>query len=916
VLAVAAILIAVLVRTGDAQVVDPTFPVVNGLMGRVFLLGDTLYVGGDLTWIGPANGSCVALDATTGDAVTPWPRAQADVYAGLALRLASAGVPDGSGGCYVTGSFENISGVPRFRLAHLRGDGSVDSWNPGLPASWYPTCMARTGSRLFVGGYLDDGGQSRPLLGAIDVASGQILWTAPGAGLKVATLNVRGPLLYAGGYFTSLGGQPRSNIAAINPATGLATDWDPGADGGVLALAVSDSAVFAGGEFTHAGGAAHVGLAALDAVAGQATSWDAGVGSAHVTALVLAGTTLYLGGSLGTVGGQAHGPLAAVDSRTGALLAWDPFPAGEVNALVAGGGMIYAGGSLVPVLAAFGVNPTHLAAFDAASGVRVPWDTDADQAVVGLALEGGRLFAMGAAACGGRQRLYAASIDLASGRVTDWNPHADLPVEAFAAGGSTLYVGGFFTHIAGQPRNGIAAFDRVTGALLPWNPAAGLSTVNVRHMVLRGRTLVVDGWAGSSGRTSVMAGLDLDSGAVPWTATVTGGQFFEINALFASGSKAFLLGDFQSVNGIARRSAAALDVTSGELAAWNPQLSGWCSTGIVVEDEILLYGNLGTVAGQTTPGSVVVDTSSGAVLVRPAPSAIIANVVSLDGTNLYVGGPDEVTDPQPDLWTQARAFDVHSGVVLPWYVGITRRLGNSYVGTSSIASRADQVWLAGDFDVAHQAIRYGLAHVLPADGTPPAVNVVTPAGGLLTVGSAQTLTWNAVDDQRVLSADLLLSRSGPSGPWEMLAGGLEGVSAYDWSVTRPASNDCWLQVIARDAAGNQASATSLASFAIVDTSTMLAVDPRASSSTVALMPPTPMPACARTWVGYELPARAVVVLTLFDVQGREVAVLDRGAREPGRRGIAIDASRLRPGLYLVRLQAGSALLQRRLVVVH
>jgi hypothetical protein len=124
-----------------------------------------------------------------------------------------------------------------------------------------------------------------------------------------------------------------------------------------------------------------------------------------------------------------------------------------------------------------------------------------------------------------------------------------------------------------------------------------------------------------------------------------------------------------------------------------------------------------------------------------------------------------------------------------------------------------------------------------------------------------------------------------------------------------------LRVDVRDLAGNQTSAKSPAGFALVDTSTSLAVGPPRSTGTM-LAPPAPSPANDRARIAYELPARATVALAVFDLQGRKVAVLDRGVREPGRHGAAIDTSHLRPGVYLIRLETGGARAERRLLVVH
>ncbi len=57
---------------------------------------------------------------------------------------------------------------------------------------------------------------------------------------------------------------------------------------------------------------------------------------------------------------------------------------------------------------------------------------------------------------GGEPRNGLAAIDL-DGTVRDWNPDPNGDVRAFAVKGSTLYVGGPFTRIDSQPAGGFAA---------------------------------------------------------------------------------------------------------------------------------------------------------------------------------------------------------------------------------------------------------------------------------------------------------------------------------------------------------------------------------------------------------------------------------------------------------------------------
>jgi hypothetical protein len=77
----------------------------------------------------------------------------------------------------------------------------------------------------------------------------------------------------------------------------------------------------------------------------------------------------------------------------------------------------------------------------------------------------------------------------------------------------------------------------------------------------------------------------------------------------------------------------------------------------------------------------------------------------------------------------------------------------------------------------------------------------------------------------------------------------------------------------------------------------------------------PNPFNPSTVVPFALPAPGRVRITVHDLTGRRVAELSDGWRPAGRHEVVFDGHRLASGVYVVRLEAGSALLARPVVLV-
>ena len=103
----------------------------------------------------------------------------------------------------------------------------------------------------------------------------------------------------------------------------------------------------------------------------------------------------------------------------------------------------------------------------------------------------------------------------------------------------------------------------------------------------------------------------------------------------------------------------------------------------------------------------------------------------------------------------------------------------------------------------------------------------------------------------------------------------------------------------------------------------LAVGPRGvvavdegTARTLTLDAPRPNPARGVTTVTYKTPTAGAMRLSVFDLVGREVAVVAEGDAAAGRHVATLDTAGLASGVYVVRLIAGEAVLTRRFVVTR
>jgi hypothetical protein len=503
---------------------------------------------------------------------------------------------------------------------------------------------ASSGSTLYLGGsFTQIGPQTGPGV-AVDAASGaaQSLPQVSGAAATVSSVISDGSGgWYVGGSFTHVGSVARSGLAHINSDGSVDTTLPQvsGSNGSpyptVKTLLLDAGTLYVGGDFTAIGGQARTDLAAVSTGSGAVAGWNPAPNSAFtftltVNALALSGSTLYVGGVFSSIGGQSRGNLAALDatpSGSGGATGWNPsvsFANGlsspVVSALALSGSTLYVGGSFDTI----GTNVLtrhNLAALDTASGsAAATWNPNvgdgsapAAGTVTALALSGAALYVGGDfQTVGGTFHPGLAAVASApagpGSAFAQWDPagaQSDLGAQApsspavstLAASGSTLYVGGNFTSIGGSVRSDVAALNADAdlsgpGAATSWNPDANNPVLAV---AAAGPSVYVGGALTSVGGVARrnLAAVDESTGQVtafdPDAETTAGGVYAgaapAVRALALSAGTLYAGGQFDQIgaNHLTRTALAAVDVASGDATPLDAAVGGPAQSAPVVD---------------------------------------------------------------------------------------------------------------------------------------------------------------------------------------------------------------------------------------------------------------------------------------------------------------------------------------------
>ncbi len=655
--------------TSRAQVLDTTLWVPNSEVKTVLRVGNTIYLGGRFTEVGPQTGSGVGIQYPSGAVVPGFPKVTGIVH---------CVTPDGAGGWYIGGAFTRVNGVVRNCAAHIRADLTLSPWDPNVSSTGAlrVNSILLHGSRVYLAGFFSGaGGQARNHLAAVDRVTGAASSWNPNPISEVNSLAALGANIVVGGRFTSVGGQLRNYIAQLDTTSGLATAWNPGASLSVEGVVVSGSTVYAYGDFGTIGGQSRPLLAALDATTGLATAWNPRPNN-KVKSLAVRNGIVYIGGDFTNFFVNApRNYLAAIDASTGAVRSWNPnvsgwpFTSSRVRSLAFNGPHLLVGGAFMTV---GGQSRTCLAEIDTATALARPWDPHMGSDVLALAVNGSTVFAGGSfLSVGGVTRLRAAALDATTGAATAWNPAANSNVLALAEQSGTLYAIGDFTSIGGASRYQIAALDGVTGAATSWNPQASGASGFLYSVAATPSAVFVGGdfsytFGGTTSRTDLV-GLDRTTGQpIPWwDPRPVDGANNAVWSIVPSGSHVFVGGAFQYIGGLPWKNLAKLDsLTSQTVFGWRPDPDLRVSALAMDGGTLYAAGPFTSIGGQSRAGLAALDPGTG--LATAWSPSVTGSVLRLDAGNghLYLVGQFSQIGSQAS--NGAGAVHLGTGMPLDW----------------------------------------------------------------------------------------------------------------------------------------------------------------------------------------------------------------------------------------------------------
>ncbi len=505
---------------------------------------------------------------------------------------------------------------------------------------------------------------------------------------------------------------------------------------GVESVVVNDATntIYIGGNFTLVGPPTGGG-GVIDAASGTVDTGFPNVNGIIYAVAPDGSGGWYIGGIFTYVGGIARNNIAHIKSDKTLDASWNPDADGFVYAIAVSGSTVYVGGNFTNI---GGHTRYSIAALDASTGLLTAWDPNGNGGIVNagvvnaLSVSDSTVYVGGNfTRIGGQPRNNIAALDASTGNPKPWNPDANFGVTALVVSGSRLYVGGLFTSIGGQIRNNIAALDTTTGTATSWNPNASSS---VYAIAISGSTIYAGGhFTNIGGQTRYyIAALDTSTGlATQWnpnTKEVIG--LNDVQSIAVSGSVVYAGGLFSNIGGQNRNFLAGLDTSTGSATSWNPNANYNVDVLAVSGSAIYAGGEFTSIGDSARSYIAALDATTGAATSwNPGANGSIT-ALAVSGSTIYAGG--EFTNIGGQSRNGIAALNASNGFATSWNPN-----ANSTVTTLAVSDST--VYAGGSFTNIGGQTRNYIAAIDATTGNPTLWNPDANNGVTALVVSGSTV---------------------------------------------------------------------------------------------------------------------------------------------------------------------------------
>jgi hypothetical protein len=807
---------------------------------------------------------------------------------------------------YVGGFFTSAGGVSANNVARFNtltntwsslGTGSSNGVSGGILP--YVSALAVVGDEVFVGGdFTSAGGVSANRVARFNTQTNT--WSSLGTGSQngvsgnnVEALAVVGDEVYVGGDFTSAGGVSANRVARFNTQTNTWSSLGTGSSNGVSgnnveALAVVGNEVYVGGGFTSAGGVSASSVARFNT---QTNTWSSlGTGSSNgvnggVYALAVVGNEVYVGGGFTSAGGVSANRVARFNTQTNT---WSTLGtgsqngvSGNVEALAVVGNEVYVGGDFT---SAGGVSANRVARFNTQTNTWSTLGTGSSNGVDGggvyaLAVVGDEVYVGGDFTSAGG--VSANRVARFNTQTNTWsslgtgsqNGVSGVGVGALAVVGNEVYVGGGFTSAGGVSANRVARFNTQTNtwSTLGTGSSNGVNGPFVFALAVVGNEVVVGGSFTSAGGVSANNVARFNTLTNTWSSLGTGssnGVNDDVFALAVVGDEVYVGGDFTSAGG----------VSANRVARFNTQTNTWSTLGTgssngvsgdvfalaVVGNEVVVGGSFTSAGGvsannvarfntQTNTWSTLGTGSSNGVNGEVRALAVVGNEVFVGGFFTSAGGVSA---------NRVARFNTQTNTWSTLGTGSSNGV-NDWV--YALAVVGNEVFVGGAFTSAGGVSANNVARF----------NTQTNTWSTLGTGSSNGVDGGGVYALAVVGNDVVVGGRFTS------AGGVSANYVARWNS---------------------------------GTSRVEQLSPTAPK-TFLLEQNYPNPFNPSTTIRYQLPVASEVKLEVYDVLGKKIATLVNERQSAGSYQVVWNASGLSSGTYFYRLQAGTFVETKKMIMV-